>query len=511
MTDIAVVVPRLLSTGIEGLDDVLHGGLAVKGLYSIEGDTGAGKTTLGLQFLMAGREAGEAGMIITLSESAADLRAMAESHGWDLTGIEILELIASPETLTPEGHNTMFHPSEVELTETTRAILQACERVKPTRVVIDSVGELRLLAQSSLRYRRQILALKHFFSSHGATVLMVDDPRSENLELAIASIASGIIVLERHATDYGSFRRRAQVLKMRAREVREGYHDCRIRRGGIDVYPRLVAAEHKTSYARESIRSGLTALDDLLGGGLARGTSSLFLGPAGTGKSSLAAQYARAAAARGDHAAIFLFDESIATYVERSKGLGFDVQELIDQDKILLRQIDPAEMAPGEFATLVRQTVEQHDSRVVVIDSLTGYLNAMPSEKLLALHLHELLTYLGGKGVSTIMLMVMHGLVASSGDAPIDASYLADTVLLLRFFETRGEVCIAISVIKKRTGTHERTIRQLRFDHSTIEIGEPITGFVSVLTGTPRLVDGSPALEPPGQRERPERRAKPRK
>ena len=508
MADIEVPSPRLLSTGIEGLDDVLHNGLAAGGLYSIEGDTGAGKTTLCLQFLMAGREAGESGLIITLSESARDLRAMAESHGWDLAGIDILEVMASPESLTPEGHYTMFHPSEVELTETTRAILEGCSRLKPKRVVIDSVGELRLLAQSPLRYRRQILALKHFFNTNDATVLMVDDPRSESQELAIASIASGIITLERIATEYGSFRRRIQVLKMRGRTVREGYHDCRIRRGGMDVFPRLVAAEHTTSYERESIKSGLAALDALLGGGLARGTSSLFLGPAGTGKSSLAAQYARAAAERGEHAAIFLFDESIATYVERSQGLGFDVKKLVDEGQVLLRQVDPAEMAPGEFAATVRQTVETSDTRVVVIDSLTGYLNAMPSEKLLALHLHELLTYLGGKGVTTIVLLAQHGLVAATSEAPIDASYLSDTVLLLRFFESHGEVCIAISVIKKRTGVHERTIRELYFEHGAIVVGEPITDFVGVLTGAPRLAEKA---ELSSRRVRADRRTQQRK
>jgi circadian clock protein KaiC len=403
----------------------------------------------------------------------------------------------------------MFHPSEIELTETTRVILAALERVKPSRVVLDSVGELRLLAQSSLRYRRQILALKHFFNTHGATVLMVDDPRSETVELAISSIASGIITLERQATEYGAFRRRLQVLKMRAREVREGYHDCRVRRGGMEVYPRLVAAEHTATYTRDSVPSGLAALDALLGGGLARGTSSLFLGPAGTGKSSLAAQYARAAAARGDHAAIFLFDESVTTYLERSAGLGFDVQALVDSGQLLVRQVDPAEMSPGEFAAFVRQAVEHNDTRVVVIDSLTGYLNAMPSEKLLALHLHELLSYLGARGVTTIMLLAQHGLIAPRGDAPLDTSYLADTVLLLRFFEARGEVRIAVSVIKKRTGAHERTIRELRFEDGRMVVGDPITGFQGVLSGIPRLsVDGGPAE---GRRARIDRRTRSRK
>ena len=409
--------PRLLSTGIAGLDDILHGGLAQGGLYAVEGDTGAGKTTLCLQFLLAGIAQGEPGLIVTLSESAADLRFMAESHGWDLSAIEILELTATPESLSPESNYTMFHPAEVEMTEVTRRILEAADRVKPRRVVLDSVGELRLLAQSPLRYRRQIRALKEYFTKDGRTLVMVDDPRSESMETAISSIASGIITLERQPTEYGVFRRRLQVLKMRGRQVREGFHDCRIKRGGIDVFPRLVAAEHTTSYARESIKSGVAGLDALLGGGLTRGTSNLFVGPAGTGKSSLAAQYARAAASRGQHAALFLFEESIATFHQRSTGLGFDVRPLVEADKLTLRQVDPAELAPGEFAAYVRETIEKHDTRVVVIDSLTGYLNAMPNEKLLSLHLHELLSYLGGRGVTTIMLMAEQAMRISTAIA----------------------------------------------------------------------------------------------
>jgi circadian clock protein KaiC len=351
-----------------------------------------------------------------------------------------------------------------------------------------------LLAQSPLRYRRQIIALKNFFSRAHSTIMMVDDPRAENAELAIASIASGIITLDRDATEYGAFRRRLQVLKMRGREVREGFHDCRIRRGGIEVYQRLVAAEHATSYARESIKSGLAPLDKLLGGGLARGTSSLFLGPAGTGKSSLATQYARAAAERGERASVFLFDESIATFIERSAGLGFDVKHVVDSGKLALRQVDPAELSPGEFAHLVCTEVEEQKSRIVVIDSLTGYLNAMPSERLLTLHLHELLTYLGRQGVTTIMVMAQHGLVGAGGEAPVDTSYLADTVLLLRYFEVHGAVSIALSVIKKRTGTHERTIRELRLENGKIHIGEPVTDFLGVLSGIPRLVGGEAAI-----------------
>ena len=478
----------ILSTGIPGLDDILRGGLAAGGLYAIEGDTGAGKTTLCLQFLMAGVKNKERTLFVTLSESAPELRAMARSHGWALEGIDILELIAPEQNLDPKRQYTMFHPSEVELTETTRAIVSAVDRIKPTRVVLDSVGELRMLAQSPLRYRREIIALKQFMSGKGITALMVDDPRAEIADLAIASIATGIITLDREPTEYGSFRRRLQVLKMRGRQVREGYHDFRIQRGGLEVYPRLVAAEHQRSYARESIKSGVPELDALLGGGLGRGTSTLMLGPAGTGKSSLAAQYARAAAARGDHAAIFIFDESISTYVERSRGLGFDIQPLVDSGKLVLRQIDPAALSPGEFSHYVRQIVEESDTRIVVIDSLTGFLNAMPSERLLVLHLHELLTYLGAQGVTTIMLMAQHGLVSANNAAPVDASYLADTVMLLRFFESVGEVAIAVSVIKKRTGVHERTIRELRFDGGGIRIGKPVTRFIGVLSGTPQLL-----------------------
>lgn len=492
MATAASVASRpLQATGISGLDDVLEGGLVTGDLYAIEGDTGAGKTTLCLQFLLAGAAAGEPCLLVTLAESAADLRAMAQSHGWSLDGIEIVELSAADQQLSGDGHYTMFHPSEVELNETTRAILGAAERVKPTRAVLDSVGELRLMAQSPLRYRRQALALKQVFKREQCTLLMIDDPRAENPEMAIGSIASGIISLHRETTDYGAFSRRIQVVKMRGRAVREGFHDFRIRRGGLVVFPRLVAAEHVTSYARESIKSGVTGIDQLLGGGLARGTSTLFLGPAGTGKSSLAAQYARAAATRGDHAAIFLFDENVATFLERSAGLGFDAKPLVDKGKLELRQVDPAELSPGEFAHLVRGVVDANDTRVVVIDSLTGYLNAMPNEKLLALHLHELLSYLGRQGVTTILILAQHGLVGTGSAAPVDASYLADAVVLLRFFEAHGTVRIAISVVKKRTGAHERTIRELRLDQGTVTIGEPITEFEGILTGAPwrRRVD----------------------
>lgn len=482
----------LQSTGIVGLDDVLHGGLSPGGLYTVEGDTGAGKTTLGLQFLMAGASRGERVLFVTLSESEADLRAMAASHGWNLDGVAILEVVAADESLTADQRYTMFHPSEVELTETTRVILERAAELNPSRLVIDSVGELRLLAQTPLRYRRQILAVKHFFTRQQCTLVVIDDPRAEDPETAISSIAAGIITLEREATEYGGFRRRLQVMKMRGRLVREGFHDCRIERGGLVVFPRLVAAEHRTSYARENIPSGLAPLDTLLGGGLARGTSTLIMGPAGTGKSSLANQYARAALARGHPVAFFLFDESIATFAERSAGLGFDVAPMIESGTLIVRQVDPAELSPGEFAHVVQQCVEEKGARIVIIDSLNGYLQSMPSERLLTLHLHELLNYLGLKGVTTIMLMAQHGLLESF-EVPVDTSYLADAVVLLRFYEAAGRVRTAISVMKKRTGRHERTIRDMTLSDGGITIGEPIEHFQGVLTGTPHLIRSGPA------------------
>ncbi|MDP3911362.1 MAG: ATPase domain-containing protein, partial [Gemmatimonadales bacterium] len=334
-------------------------------------------------------------------------------------------------------------------------------------------------------------ALKHFFTRQECTIFMIDDPRAETAEMAISSIASGIITLEREPTEFGAFRRRLQVVKMRGRQVREGFHDCRIERGGLVVFPRLVAAEHRTSYARESVPSGLAPLDQLLGGGLARGTSTLFIGPAGTGKSSLATQYARACVERGQSAAVFLFDESIATFIERSAGLGLDVVPLMERGLLMVRQVDPAELSPGEFAHVVQRSVEAHGARLVIIDSLNGYMQSMPSERLLILHLHELLNYLGLQGVTTILLMAQHGLLGAS-EVPVDTSYLADSVVLLRFYEAAGRVRTALSVMKKRTGQHERTIREMRLEQGAITIGQPIVGFQGVLTGTPQLVPAPP-------------------
>ena len=478
------VPSQLVKTGIRGLDSILRGGLAPRRLYLVEGDPGSGKTTLALQFLTAGVRNGERCMFVTLSESFEELRATTENHGLSLDGIHVLEMLASEESLKPDARYTMFHPSEVELSETTKSVLAEAERLRPTRLVFDSLSELRLMAQNSLRHRRQVLALKQFFARQDCTVIFIDDRTAEGADMQLHSLSHGVITLEHRAPEYGAMRRRLRVAKMRGRDFREGYHDFVIRRGGLEVFPRMVAAEHRTHYAREAIKSGLETLDALLGGGLARGTSTLLLGAAGTGKSTVASQYAVAGARRGEHAIIFLFDESTETFLERSAGLGIDIEPLVKDNKLTLRHIDPAELTPGEFAHEIRTTVEQEGTRLVVIDSLNGYLNAMPSERLLTLHLHELLSYLGQQGVTTLLLMAQHGIVGTEMQSPVDASYLADTVLLLRYFEAAGEVRQAISVIKKRTGRHERSIRELRFN-GTLTVGEPLREFQGVLTGTP--------------------------
>jgi len=481
----------LAETGIAGLDDVVCGGLTPNAVYAVQGEPGSGKTTLALQFLMAGARKGERGLLVTLSESAEELRQVAASHGWSLDGVDIVEILASEESLKPDARYTMFHPSEVELGETTRQVLEEVERLKPARIVFDSMSEFRMLAQNPHRFRRQVFAFKRLFTRIRCTVLLIDDRISDSDDIALHSIVHGVISLERHTPDYGPLRRRIQVTKLRGRQFREGLHDFRIERGGIVVFPRLVASEHQTDYNREAIGSGLPKLDQLLGGGLSRGTSTLLLGPAGSGKSSLAANYAAAAALRGEQAAIFLFDESVATFTERSNGLGIDVAGLRKSGRLVVRQVDPGEMSSGEFTHLVRMAVERDGARLVVIDSLNGYLNAMPTERLLVIHLHELLAFLGQRGVVTLLLMAQHGLLGVSPEAPVDTSYLADTVLLLRYFEARGTVRQAISVIKKRTGGHERTIRELTLRDGGIEIGEPLRAFQGVLTGMPSILDDS--------------------
>jgi circadian clock protein KaiC len=493
MSASAQLAPPLVATGIPGFDDIVGGGLTPQRLYVIEGDPGAGKTTLALQYMLEGVRLSEPVLYVTLSETRAELEGVAQSHGWNLEGVFVHDLLPSQEALLPDGHTRMFHPSEVELSDTTRSILEEIDRRKPKRVVFDSLSELRMLAQNPLRYRRQILALKQFFVGRDCTVLLLDDRTAEMNDLQLHSIAHGVVTMEHLAQHYGAERRRLRVMKMRGKNFRGGWHDFIIRRGGLDVFPRLVAAEHHSAFDADHLRSGNPGLDQLVGGGLHRGTSVLIMGPAGAGKSSFAVQYAAAAADRGEHAALFCFDENRATLFKRSAGLGMDVQRHYESGRIRLQQVDPAELSPGEFAHVIRRTVQKHKSSVVVIDSLNGYLNAMPEERFLQIHLHELLTYLAQQGVVTFLVVAQHGLLGSTMQTPVDASYLADTVLVLRFFEAEGKLRRAISVLKKRSGAHEDALREYRLTAKGIWVGDPLTQFHGVLIGTPQLLRPSVA------------------
>jgi circadian clock protein KaiC len=480
---------ELLRTGVPGLDDVLGGGIATDRLYLIEGAPGAGKTTIALQFLREGAARGEPVLYVTLSESAQELMAVARSHGWDLAGVQVRELLPPEDALQPDEQYTVFHPSEVELGQTTLKVLSDVDLIKPRRVVFDSLSELRLLAGNSLRYRRQILALKQFFAGRQCTVLLLDDMTAMEHDLQVQSIAHAVLRLEQLHSDYGATRRRLMVTKYRGQAYRDGYHDYKIVRGGLQVFPRLVAAEHMPPMTMTKLPSGLTALDDLLGGGIERGTSTLLVGAPGTGKSSLAAQFAVAAARRGEYASVFIFDESLATLRTRCEGMGMDLGPHIDSGHIVVRQVDPAELSPGEFVHEMRQEVTQRQSSVIVIDSLNGYLNAMPDEHFLVVHLHELLTFLGQAGVATILIGAHSGVIGSQMQAPVDASYLADAVVLLRYYEAEGEVRQAVSVVKKRGGAHERTIRGFELSESGIHIGPPLRNYRGILTGVPVPVD----------------------
>lgn len=483
-------------TGISGLDEILYGGFLPNRLYLLDGDPGAGKTTLSLQYLLEGVRRGEKCLYITLSETKEELIDGAASHGWSLDGIEIVELVAEEDDLDGDAQVTMYPPSEVELIETTKKILDAVNRINPSRVVFDSLSEMRLLAQSSLRYRRQILALKQFFTGRKCTVVLLDDRTSEGSDLQLQSLAHGVISLEQSSPAYGSERRRLRVIKFRGTDYRGGFHDFAIRRGGLAIFPRLVAIEHGEPFTAERIASGVTALDALLGGGPDRGTSTLLLGAAGTGKSTIAVQYAVAAAERGDHAVIFAFDESQATLEARSQGLGIRFKKGTEAGNVRIRQIDPAELSPGEFAHMVRESVERDKARVVVIDSLNGYMHAMPDERFLTAQLHELLTYLGRQGVTTLLVVAQNGMMGANMKTPVDTSYLADSVVLFRFFEHAGKVKKAISVVKKRSGAHEESIREMYFDERGIHLGAPLTHLRGVLTGVPvELPDAGPAAE----------------
>ena len=481
--------PRV-ETSVTGLDTILGGGLPADRLYLVEGDPGTGKTTFALQFLLAGVSRGEPALYVTLSETHDELRAVAESHGWSLDGVAIHEL-SSDASLRADTQYTVFHPSEVELGDTMNTVLATLERVRPRRVVFDSLSEMRLLARDPLRYRRQILALKQFFVGHDCTVLLLDDRTASGGDLQLQSLAHGVLRLETLLPEFGGARRRLRVMKLRGVAYTEGYHDYTIRTGGLEVFPRLVAAEHHVPYARETVSSGVPALDALVGGGLVRGTSTLVMGPAGSGKSLLASHFVHEAASRGERVAVFIFDEGTGTYFAGTSGVGLDMQRLVDAGRLVLQQVDPAELSPGEFVARVRESVERDNARLVVIDSLNGYLNAMPEERLLSLHLHELFSYLRQRGVLTISIMSQHGLLGAM-QTPIDVSYLADAVLLLRFFEANGAIHKAISMVKRRAGPHESTIRELRIAGAGITLGEPLTNFRGILTGVPQFGGPTP-------------------
>ena len=475
-----------LPTGISGLDNLLHGGLPAGHMYLLEGDPGTGKTTVAMQFIIEGVRNGEKALYITLSEPRTELEASARSHGWDPAEIPIAEFVPAEANLTPEQQYTVFHPSEIELADTIRRLTDLIDRVKPDRLAIDSLSELRLLASDTMRYRRQLLALKQFFAGRETTVLLLDDRTTIGSDLQLQSIAHGVIRLEKIPRSYGATRRHVEIMKLRGSAYREGFHDYTIVEGGVCVFPRLVANEHSDSGNGDRITSGVAALDQMFGGGISRGSATLIIGPTGAGKSTLAMQYACAAAARGDRAIVYTFDEILRTAQDRAESLGLPVREQLSRGTLAMSQVDPAELSPGEFAWQIRSDVEHKDTRVVVIDSLSGFLASMPGERDLVLHLHELLAYLNQKGVITFMIMNQHGLLGSM-QTDVDVSYLSDTVVLLRYFEARGVVRRVISVLKQRVGTHEHLLRELRFDGSGISVGEPLSEFRGVLTGVPSL------------------------
>jgi circadian clock protein KaiC len=476
--------PVRVSTGSAGLDDILGGGIDPDRMYLYEGRPGSGKTTLALQFLLEGVKQGEPTLYITLSETERELRLVAKRHGWSLDGVTIFELVPPEISLDPAQELTVLHPAEMELSEASQLIFEKVESLNPLRIVIDSLSELRLLAQSPLRYRRQILALKHFFAGRRSTVILLDDLTSHQNDLQLHSIAHGVVLLEQIALDYGAERRRIRIVKMRGIDFKGGFHDFTIEYGGLKIFPRLIAAEHHTNFEGEFVSSGNSELDAVLGGGLERGTNALLIGAAGVGKSSIALTYAIAAAGRNEHSMIFAFDEGRGTMSARAKTLGLPLEAAIASGHIVVQQIDPAELSPGEFASMVRNAVEVGKARVVIIDSLNGYLNAMPDERFLILQMHELLSYLSQLGVLTILVLAQHGLVGPM-DTPVDISYLSDAVMMLRYFEYDGQVRRALSVVKKRSGYHEHAIREFRLSGDGVKVGPPLKGFRGIFAGTP--------------------------
>jgi circadian clock protein KaiC len=485
------VTQSFMSSGIAGLDAILQGGFTRDRLYLVEGSPGSGKTTLALQFLIEGAKKGEPVLYITLSETAIELRAVAEAHGWSLEGVTIEEVIPSENILDPDEQYSIFHPSDVEMGATTKEILARVESMRPARVVLDSLSELQLLATNPLVYRRQVLAFKQFFASRSCTVLFLDDRTAGEGDLQVRSIAHGVLSLERMATDYGGIRRRMEIIKYRGVAFREGTHDYKIRHGGIVVYPRLIAAETREDTSKRQFSSGLAALDSLLGGGIEEGSSTLIAGPPGTGKSTLAAQFVASCLQQHQRAAMFLFEESASNFLNRADGIGLKLRPSLLTDQLSLKQVDPAQLTPGEFVHLVCQAADE-GAKVVVIDSINGFLQSMPSERLLSTHLHELLSYLSQRGVVTLLTGVQQGMLGGSMSTKVDVSYLADNVILLRYFEAFGEVQQAISIFKKRGSQHERTIRRLSITSGGIHIGPPLREFQGILTGIPRLTTGHP-------------------
>ena len=481
-----------ISTGIPGLDELLRGGLTANRMYPIEGSPGTGKTTLALQFLLTGRNQDEPTLYVTLSETASELKAIAASHGWSLDGVELFQL-AQSEGLKPEDQYTLYHPAEVELGDTVRAILETIERLQPTRVVLDSLSELKLLARDPLRYRRQILALKEFFAGRECTVLLLDDMTAGGADLQVESVAHGVILLETLPFEYGRARRRTRIVKIRGVAAIEGFHDFVIKRGGLEVFPQLIATAAAVPRPETSVASGVGELDQLLGGGLTWGTTTLLIGPAGSGKSTLAAQYA-ASGVTHTKAAIFLFDERASTFVSRCDALGMGVSQRIADGTVMLQQIEPGEMSPGEFSYRVRVAVERDNARVITIDGLNGYLNAIPQVEAPLVRMHELLSFLNEHGVATLMVVAQHGIVGSNMQTPLDVSYLADAVILLRFFEAQGMVRRALSVMKKRTGPHESTIREFQIGPERLRVGKALSEFQGVLSGIPQYLGASAPL-----------------
>jgi len=485
-------VPERISTGVAGLDEILNGGLIQNRVYLIEGVPGAGKTTLGLHFLLEGVQRGEPGLYITLSETAAELQAVAASHGWSLEGLAIHELVSEEGLGAAEGQS-ILHPSEVELGETVEEVRRKVLDLNPRRIVFDSLSELRLLAQDALKYRRQVLALKQFFSTRGCTVWLLDDKTSQLGDLQLHSITHGVIELDQSVQEYGTEQRRLRVIKMRGIKFAGGKHDFTLDTGGITVYPRLVAAAHRREFSNAAQSTGVKELDALLGGGLVPGTSTLLVGPSGAGKTTTAIRCALSALQRGENVKYLLFDETLGTLMSRSRQLDMELDGYIESGQLFLQQIDPAEMSPGQFATLVREAVEQDGASMVVIDSLNAYMQAMPGHRYLMLQMHELLSYLNQQGVTTLMVFGQHGLIGNVA-SDVDLSYLSDALLLFRFFESAGEVLSALAVLKSRTSEHERTIREFRIEPGGLRVGPPLKDFEGVLAGLPTYRGGETLL-----------------